>query len=398
MSCVLKLFKRVSFLKTIPCISHFHTESHHLAKYWQIYFDFQYYLLCCPFRLKFDDEAPSTTTVAVDLSSWTPHTALCSILCFLHIFWMLHWIRDNFPKNHNNPTEYLALATEICISLVKVSLIKIYWLHRFEIHKIVQFTGYICNFPHQRNFFFSRFGRASFPTLCLILTLASSAWVPLELMRISRAGQSWWETIVRLGRTVFFFEDLAWDFVPTELSPVAELALVIVTIITQVNNTIYYCSVPLAPLLPTMILWPLATGMVKEIDTSFVDQQEAFTSHFVIKMQSEGRIGWLQLKKHFQAMKALSSLVNKTFGFTITSFILEVIFYFSMKFDEYFNLKLGGAIVILNQIYLLAHLIPTCGALMLCGDISIKVRLKWKVRLGKNENEFKYAWKISKIL
>lgn len=323
-----------------------------LAKYWQIFFDIQYFLLCSPFRIKVQNRnrhLPQKLTFVA--TSWNPQRLLCGAFTFLNLFQMLLFVRQQIPKNPHNPYEYFVLASEINTTLLKCTLVKLFWLRQSDILKILGFMvnkNLPCGMV-RKSCLISHFLFFCWCAISPILTGTNwLVWIILEIV----AGTFEWGSDG--ARRVFLFEDLTGRLVN---QTVLEAILPGIGFASRLVTDLFYASLPIATLLPLVLLWPVVRSFIGRITT---ETEEEFLT-------------WPQVKIEYEAIKEFSGLLNQTFGLPFTCFLLKIIVQYSTKFKGFLFLQVNNIINSVDLVYLIVNTSTTLITLVVASDICNQV-------------------------
>lgn len=349
-----------TFLTSLPCKSG--SESSHLTnvrlvKYWQIFFDIQYFMLLSPFRIK----KRGGTTSTFEAVSWLPQKLFCGFCTCTTCFWMLFWLRGDFPKHPNNPSEYLQLVTEMFITLLELSLIRICWMRQQDIIKIVNFISHCNDLP-----ILLRTTVLLRPEVQLLLFCWYFSFYALSIgwLFLDQNGIYKWEVRDKLGRSVFLFADVIPGILPEELSRSVEIIFHAVTVLSEFSWSMSYSRKPMVILMPLLTLWTMTKSFVNEISVKNKTSLDIPT--FPVQ---DGYHGSHPHRLKYKALKKLSQKINNVFGFTCSCFLLQSIFYYATTLDEYFILEIKDILHVFNLVYLFLNFIAICTSLYLTGDI-----------------------------
>lgn len=358
------------------CSTNF-VQGRELATLWKIYFDFQYFFLICPFRLKIYEGE-------VRVKSWFPQKLLCGIVSFFGFFWILRNVRLSQPINAKNPAMFLLMANLLTISFLKLLTIKQYWRNQHDLVKILQLlldTSSHSILPTKYSRSESTKWNVIFTLMCSVYTgMALSNWITgsSHLSLSSDWSTSWWwDQMVEGGRFNFFLGN-GTSF-PLENLCGAMAAIGFLWRLVLGSN------VEFIVLIAAITMWlparQFSAYLQKLNSTSHWKTKHRkimFHNFQILKsretdaVQQKGSYSnWEEIFMEYEALKELTALVNQMFGWNLGYVVLEIILYNSISFDEIFIQKgyIDWGMLSTVGIYLLT----TSSALLLSADVCSKV-------------------------
>ncbi len=113
----------------------------------KIYYDFAYFLCLCPFQLVKTKTNGCSQDEFYIVKSWWLQKYGCTIIALLGFPWLLRDIRVSIPENNRTtnfskrPTVYFEIILGIVGTLLRLSVIKVFWYNGEEIGRIVNFLA-----------------------------------------------------------------------------------------------------------------------------------------------------------------------------------------------------------------------------------------------------------------
>lgn len=343
--------------------SSFHDQKK-LLQIWKIFFDFQYFLLCCPFRIKLLKPRNSKFDNLVVATSWLPQRILCVVSTFLSFFWMIAFLRGKIPTQHNKPSQYLQLAVEINIILQKLALMKIYWLDKSGLLKILNYIiDEDVTIPIPRGSrLFNKLLMHFWCMIYLVLFLVVKVFITI-IKNENERGTGFWVKTFNLGRNIFFMTKSGQLSLNQSLSAV-ESIIPTVTVASEFTQQMFYSYLTLAAFLPVFTLWTVVKTFVCSVIAANLGSEMNVESYKRLEL----------VKKQYEGMKHLTNLINKVYGLSFSSFLLKIIFYYATRFNVLFNVSLGDSYKVVNLLYLIMNSLSTAATFMLAGDACHQVK------------------------
>lgn len=353
-----------------------------LGEFWQIFFAFQYTLFCCPFRVVKACVSDSNSTYSFQAVEWRPQKILCGIFTMTNIFWMQFYIREAIPDNHNNPSEYLNLMSQMNTAILKLSLLKIYWFEQHDILKILNYFGgnntnsfYIFNAKNRRSWIVAKvflvLWCTSYPALSVVENIL---WVKSQ----TQAGAFWMTTMINMGRKAFFLEYFTSELITLNQSLSTTTAIFSIFIkASHFNQLTFYLHRVILIILPLMTLWAAVNGFIGRLHLEKDKGSHITPAEFSVFVQNvhhcKPSMRWSAVKEDYNELKRLTIMINSLYGLTFTCFVVNTVFYYSTKFSRYIFMELDDAEIIFNFIYIILILCSTFPTFILAGNISLQV-------------------------
>lgn len=317
-----------------------------LAYFWETYFNWQYYLLVCPFRLQLQPQDPCNpkSHPHYRIQSWLPQKLGCGVLTILCLSQTLHILFHTIPTNPKDPSMYFSMAYFAIITLYKVVILKLYWLHQVGIARIANFLLDVQNnipTPAASIFPLNSKGKYIFCILRISNTaLTIGQWfygngTATYPKGIPVAGQiggwnlKWlWSTLVVsgirstlvvgnvTGHHEWVISDSAYPF------SAVETFLGVLTACGTFCRLILNSQAELIMIISSVTLRIVASTFGEMMEQLSKKADPCSTCH------------WVDIRKQYLAMKQLAVLINQTLGANITLFLLETIVYYSVSFDK----------------------------------------------------------------
>lgn len=352
-----------------------------IGKFWQIFFECQYILLCCPFRIT---TCPPRTSSSFRAVVWFPQKVLCAILAVTNLFWMQHYVRKSIPNDVKTPSEYLHLISQVKISILKLTLMKVYWTGQKDIENII-------NFLPSSKFLMIRNRVLTCVAIRLLIFLWCITYPVLMIIEwicwvetLKEEGISWMATMGNIGRKAFFVEYFTSEMPPNHtVSPLHSVLAVIVSA-SQFNQEMYYLNMPIITFLPLLTLWLFVKSFTDKLKMGENDHLKsgAIEATIFTEARKATPLRLARVMEEYEALKKLSTMLNFRFGLTFTCFAVYTIFYYSTEFSSYFFMSFDDAFKILNLVYLIINCCSTSVIFALSGDICVRVGRKYKKETG----------------
>lgn len=343
-----------------------------LSEYWKIFFAFRYAFLCCPFHMKRTGSSTSSSLSSFKAKQWLPQKILWVILATANIVWMQHYARKSIPRNLKNPSEYLKMMSEINITILKLLLLRVYWIGQQDFVNIVNFLSqnnrvFSCKIP-----FVGRPGKVLFFCWCSIYPLLMSIEWILSAKDKEKNGISWLARQGNIGRKAFFLETVTSEIPLNQtMSPIQIIGSILISV-SQFNQDIFYLYLPIITFMPLATLW----AIVKAFTDKHTNMHGAFPDSYIKAGKdvcNRMQLDWSRFKKEYKALKTLTALINSRLGITFTCFVVKATFYYSTHFSQYLVMTYDSTFKILNLIYLTLNCSSTVAMFFLSGDICKRV-------------------------
>lgn len=354
-----------------------------LTDYWQIFFASQYILFCCPFCI-IKSPPGSSTSCSFRAAGWLPQKILCAIFTVTNLLWMQYYAQRKIPKNMSDPSEYLNLMSQVNIVVLKLFVLRIYWLGQNDILKLLNFLADTRKNTYQ--FFLAK--NCSVTVACklvffcwcsvypILITIEWIFWVE----RQQGEGIYWLATLGNNGRKAFLVEHFTAEMPLNQTLTMAQSAFAFVTSASQFNQEMFYSNLPIIILLPILTLWPLVKTFIAELfKSTYTESNSLATCRMSVPCTMGAfttvHLSWPTIKKSYGALIKVATMINSLFGLAFTCFIANTIFYYSTQFSEYILIALNDhdSSTILNLIYLVLNFCSTFATFLFAGDICIQV-------------------------
>lgn len=373
------------------------------------YFNYNYYLLCCPFRLHF--KSGKNNIPLYELKSCFLNKLLCAFLTCLNVLQTLNILKTSLPKDVHDPKMYLIMTFLGASSLYKLVAIKNLWRNQEDILKIVNFLINPKNpipIPHATHFMLSWKGKLVMISFCILYPLVwmchwvvgrstishPSAVCDHEINRMR--GIEWlWTTAVISGRENFFMGNgnvttadmhkwtlfsCRYPFSVAEtimgvLFTLGFYSRIVIDFGLEVLLIIISCTLNM---IVRAFVTNLKQGSASSDNKSENEVAVKFSKsrkHISIDMEESGiprNNCWEEVHAQYEAIKELTHLINHTWGWNLFLFLVSLILYYSVSFDEIF---------FRNSFPQWGKIIPTvfffcssCLILVLAADVAVQVR------------------------
>lgn len=351
-----------------------------IKNYWPLFFNFQYFLLCCPFRISAQPCSNSNATNKFIRVIWLPQKILCTLFLFLNVFWTISYFRQRIPKSSDNPSEYLLVVVEICIIIQKLSLLNIYWFHSTDLVKVCNFIARKCKIilvpSPSRNVAFDLACRIGFTCLCLSFTILSLIKYVFWVREDTTRGLSYLTTMYNKGTAIFLPWFRSNTMAHNQTLSTYQQFFAVITVVSEFQQEKFNSYLILAALLPVLTMWLIASSFqVYLLDragkkVSGVSKWQIFP---IFKVKPKNTPDWLVIRKQYELLQEVSRMINKIYAWNITAFLLKIMFYYSTQLSRLIVRKLDTDIKIINLVYLIISFSLTCLTFLLAGDICTKV-------------------------
>lgn len=341
-----------------------------LLYFWQVFFNLHFFFLCCPFRLKRkinNGISPTSNNTCYIASTWLPQKILCIACTCVNFLWMIYYTRKSFPKHQDNPSDFLIMAAEVNINLLKISLLKIYWLNRKDLMKVINFLTTL-DIPtlNSRNPFLGRLGKTLFAGWGIQVVTFATIHVHHRVTEgggVGNYGDQFWSRMSNIGRGLFFLNaDITKGVTGgNETIFVSDKILSMVVAVTDWNQHLFYSYLAMMTFLPVLTLWSVARSFISQIGAESLDAS-------MIEV-----VSWPLVKEKYETVKKMMALINSTFGWSFTCVTVEVILYYSTLFTRYSFPNWSDPINIVSLISLIIEVVTMVGTVLLAGDICDQV-------------------------
>lgn len=351
--------------------------SEQLAYLWKIYFDFQYFLFCSPFRLKQEKGNGSDHFVT---TSWRPQKILCGVFTLLGLIWISRSVRMSLPADSDNPALYLLMILNIVMALFKMVRIKKYWLDQVKLVKIVNFIvdrehGFkIPSTPFVQFLLTTTKGKVIFIFVCLTYAaMATGNWVSgrdvvSENMSERWSVSWWWARMVELSRSNFFLTN--------DTSSVTESTFGALTAAGFLWRLLLGCYLESFLLLVAFTAWLMPKAFAEQLlpaDCRRKGKLKMPTLDLLVLQKKCRPKCWHDVRKEYEIIKEFIDLINEIFGWSQCYFVLETILFYCVSFDEMFvkeSFPDWGKIFSVSFYFM-----TTCAALLFSADLCKQVRV-----------------------
>lgn len=303
----------------------------HFVALWKIYLDFQYFLLCCPFRLAISPGGRS----AIIKSNLVQKT-LCLFYNILGFFWTFRNLPlSSLASNPKDPSMYLFLAVNVENLLVKCATVKRFW---FDETKIVAIIDFILDAENNLPFPKTSSNLLVTPLSYLLAILAclhytgmaiihfltgrlyyvasvGSSSIPLESWNVS----VWWDQMLSEGRFSFFINGQVSNEIFDRVAGILAAVGYLWRLVLGGNEELFF-------LLAVLTMW-IATN---EFQTRFKAPCDGKSNTM------KGVRTWSEISREYDALKILADKINGVFGWTIFYMVIQTALFNSVNTDDIF--------------------------------------------------------------
>ncbi len=293
-----------------------------LTNLYKVLFDFSYFMLLSPFRLKYNKITNSFLVVENRIQK-----ILCGITYVLLSIWLFGFIRRNCPTNTKSAAQVSVLLQSIASTLTKLVLLYSYWIYQNDFAQILNFIASTRINLIDSNSKFAitvtkkYFVRTVFLTLVAIGTQdwITGNGIQEDIWKISDWSINWLlGRILAVTRYTYFVDgnvEATTEINLTSLSVgnatllvVGSYGLFVRLVMAGYPNICFICV--------TLTLWI------------------AVKSFSNLLTYESGNLDWPQVYSHFVILKKLSRLINATLGSNLIWYTLNQIFYFATSLDD----------------------------------------------------------------
>lgn len=301
----------------------------HLANFWKVYLDFQYFLLCCPFRLIIAKDGRSANTKQCPIQK---------ILCLSYTFFGILWNFRNMqlslslPSNPKNPSLYLLMAVDINTRVLKLITAKRLVCDE---GKLLQVVNYILDkgsglpFPEISGNSFSTFHTMVVAVMiCSFFTgMGFVHWFTGKLHYLASVKINsflswnitvWWDAMLLQGRMMFNLDDQVSNTWLEALAGVVAAIGYLWRLMLGSNENLFYIVL-------TFTLWVTTYEFQARL-------QNKNGNHFT-------RRAWSEIFREYNAIKNLADMISNLFGWTMLFMVVQVTLYYSVNFGDIFLQK-----------------------------------------------------------
>lgn len=304
-----------------------------LVKFWKLFIDIQYFLLCSPFRVKIIATGDSSWLAIA--STWLPQKFLCGTITLLGFLFHFNKLRNTFPINEKDPTMYLFLSFRISIMVSVLACGRLYWFNQAKLLAIFNFLFAKHHIlpesktPLVKIIFQNKMGKAFYYVLIFLTSFMVTLYWAIDN----------WSAEFQTGQQTFSLGNNTSESVNILVEVITGLGYV------WVYQVAFYQE--LFTVLIVIIVWlpvkgfaeQLVRNQVGEISRKYVDSDIFHLT--ATKLSLPARLYWCQVQEQYYAIKELAMMVNCVFGWMKFCFVLESVLYYSARLDEMF-LKNGN--------------------------------------------------------
>ncbi len=392
-----------------------------LSNFLKLYFDYLFYLCLSPFQFIRDSAQPGHFSVR----TWLPQKVICG-LC--HLFSLLVLVRDLQSKVlqpassfHKNPVKYFTLIDSIFNFIYKATLIKRLWWNQKEFVNLMSFITSTPCFQSQGH---SKLAKPIYiHGVLLFYGFVGTASLIAGKNFVSGLAEwtpDWWgRRLVVLSRYTFYIDWKMGKGAP-QIGEISgwEIGLAGITALGLLSRFILGFYIDLSILAMTTTLWTATLEFSKVIRFSPFEkwvgghqrQSGNFTRTVKVVEVFKGRgisshkkrigtgnghwddgdtqlsgfsanfggstvvSGWAAIYDHFDAIRILSTLINKALGSLVIWFVLEALMYYAVNMDAFLITK-----DLFKKFYLLAYYLGTVVIFSFSSNVCKEVCLNEKV-------------------
>lgn len=325
-------------------------ESIFFTTFLTTFFNFSYYLCGCPFRVIFvrriSTKAIPNENEFQAKSLWLQKSC-CGVFTMLSSFWIIRDIRLAFPNSDqpSKPSLYFDMARKILFSISKITILQLFWFQKDAIVKIInhlhlnrQFLGKrIINGDKKKELFIRIFATVicSLYTVTIALDCISARVVMNHSGCLPNKfhwnGHCWWRDMIQGGYDNFFLGHFNFTDYEMELTS-SDLIIGILSAGGFLHRQFLRSYFDLSLLIASLTFWLSAKVFAISLTQ---------TSELAIIRRNTNH-GWIKVRKQFEALSDLATLINKVYGSIFASFLLVVILDYSIRFESDFQ-KLSTA-------------------------------------------------------
>lgn len=341
-----------------------------------IYLNFQYFLLCCPFRL-----IVARGGQKVKIKTNLIQKILCFVCTILGLFWLVRNLQiNNVLSNPKDPSVYLSLAVNVANLFLKFATVKRHW---GDEEKLLQIANFILDtkndlpFPDIcRNHIFIPLTHILTTLVCILFTglgivhfLMGNLYFltsvnSTESTVLNWNASSWWTRMLAEGRVTFFLDN-------QNVNGKVGSATGILAAIGYLWRLVCGANEELWPMIFAFIIWVSVQEFQARLQISESNCQDQISTART----------WATISKEYEAIKFLTCMINDIFGWTLLCMVLQTTLYNSVNTDIFLNDAVTSwSKVIPFAIYSLA----IASVFLLAADSDKKVDFKLKLIWYKN--------------
>lgn len=338
----------------------------------KVYLNFQYFSLCCPFRLITGNDGQTVISKSNGI-----HKILCFICTVLGFIWMFRSLQiRHVISNTKDPSMYLFLAVHVTNLFIKIGTIKRYW---FDQDKLLEMANFILDtrndlpYPDTTGkFLFTSLSYIMSTLACLLFTgmgvthyfVGNLYYVTsVESANISVVNWSaslWWDRMLIEGRATFMSDE---RYSNTSV----ELLFGGLAAVGYLWRLILGANEELFSMIIAFIIW-ITTG----------EFQARLRTSSNKKLTKFGKVrSWSEISREYEALKMLTEMTNNTIGWTLLCMVLQSALYTSVNTDLFLtDAGIGWSKIILFMISSL----PISFVFLLTADSAKQVHREfWKI-------------------
>lgn len=316
------------------------TEREQAVGYLKIFFDFQYFLLNSPFRLKLE-RTEVDDSCRVTVKSWLPQKILCGFLTILGFVWLSGVMRTCLPAKSKDPSLFLLMVLFVVWVLARILRVKIYW---FEQANLVAILNHILDRQNELSL------PTTSPLLKFILTskkcliafgLICTLYIALPITNllagmsldsgknVNEPHETWWPRMIRLGRRNFFLGNVTSDTGDTIVGVLTALGFGWRQVVgTNIQPLVFLVS---------FLAWLPSKGFAEQLlgstSSQFSEESKGVGEN---KCTNSRQKCWIEIRKEYEIVKKLMSMINGMFGWSNCYFLIELILYYCVTIDKIF--------------------------------------------------------------
>lgn len=345
-------------------------RSNELSIFLVIFINFSYYICVSPFNVR-KTFSEKDNRFQFSVTTWLPQVFICGSITFLSIFCYVGEIRQSFPQNHKNPSEYFNLGAAILGSLLKCFTIKVLWTNKHQIDSLINYLEDI-RIPvksklstHQR-VMRKKFVSVSFCVVYYFLglvTFIGTGWHPENFFV--------WDSTI-FSNNLLKSGNFWYQFKPTnitDLNRFQDTDEILITIIAGISyyqrqNIGMFTNLILLVFVGT--LWHTVCNFTSLYEIPNIENLKLIHTKYT----------WPILFSNYKKVKQIFEIGNRIIGGFITCYVAEAVVSYSTSFDDLF-VQLTEQTVnfkrIIQAVRLLVLFSNACCVFLMCGDICHKV-------------------------
>lgn len=300
-----------------------------------------YYLLCCPFRVTFQNPS-KLSPVKFALAVSRAQKFSCFVLTFLGSFWTIREGRMSIPTKSRNPALYFACASDWLNSLIKFTVATKFWMNGND---YIQILNYIVTSNASKSSRFSHIWTRkaiSFLICILYICIDVSKWItgtgalhkntwsvavdsPDYIVLSEWSWKGWWTFLVNTGYSNFY---LCQSNLSSEYSSWMDILVGVASGVGLIHRLVFGAFCDLFNLMPVLTLWCAS----KEF-SSLIRESTNYGEGLKIM---KGGATWNQIYNKYKSLRGLSGLVNQVLGVNVTLFLVETVLDYAVGFERAF--------------------------------------------------------------